>query len=147
RLGAALRDPRHPPLCRGRQLPQLRPPGALRPRVGRQEAGQRWQEDWQSAPALGFLGGSLSVFAPERACQEVAPAPGEEPRQGQGARHPRRQARPGRLSPARQEGRLRRGTLLGIVTPALPVKISPASVPTTRGLMAAPWTPASLSLL
>ncbi len=138
---------RHPPVSRGRQLSQLRPPGSLRPRVGRQEAGQRRQEDRQSASALSLLGGGVSLSPPERARQEMAGTRGEETRQGQGARHPRRQARPGRLSPARQEGRLRRGTLLGIVTPARPVQMSPASVPTTRGLIATPWTPARLSLL
>ena len=51
------------PLPQRRQLPVLRPPGALRPRVGRQEDGLRRQEDRQRPSAVGLRRGGLSVPA------------------------------------------------------------------------------------
>ena len=50
------------PFPRGRQLPLLRPPGALRARNGRQEEGRRRQEDRQRPSEVGLRRGRLSLM-------------------------------------------------------------------------------------
>src|SRR5262249_48564064 len=104
--GAALRDPRHPPLPLGRPVPLLRPPGALRPRVGRQEEGQRRQQDRQRPPQVGRRRGHLPAPAGERAGHAVPGGRGEEAGQGGGPGRSGGAAGPGGLPPAAPPGGL-----------------------------------------
>ena len=79
----------------GRPVPVVRAAGALRPRVGRQEAGLWRQEDRQRPPALGLRRGRLPVPAWQRAGPALEAEAGEETRLGQGPGHPGRT--PGRV--------------------------------------------------
>src|SRR5262249_10528854 len=92
--------------------------------VRREEEGLGRQEDRQPAPARGFLGGSVSVSASQRAGQEVDAEAGEETRQGQGAGRAGRQAQsrasvPSAITHATPEALYERGWALTLLEQGL----------------------------